>query len=83
MELGGTRYSAPDRLCGQRVTVRLGLDGRIRVLDHDGAIVAEHRRQPAPAGWQTVPGHHARLWQQALAVERRALSVYAEVGQCS
>jgi hypothetical protein len=27
----------------------------------------------------TVPAHHAILWQQALAVERRDLSVYEEV----
>jgi len=83
VEMRGTRYSVPDRLCGQRLTVHLGLDGRLTILDPDGVVVAEHRQEPAAQGWQTIPGHHARLWRDTLGVERRALAVYAEVGQCS
>jgi transposase len=83
VEVRGTRYSVPDTFCGQPVTVRLELEGRIRLIDAEGEIVAEHRQQPAAAGWQTVPGHHARLWRDTLGVERRDLAVYAEVARCS
>ena len=83
VEVRGTRYSVPDRLCGQPVTVRLRLDGGITVVDPDDAIAAQHRQQPAGSGWQTVPGHHAQLWRDTLGVERRDLAIYAEVGQCS
>ncbi len=83
VDVRGNRYSVPDGLCGQEVAVRIGLDDRITILDPEGRVVAEHLQLPAARGWQTVPGHHARLWQQALAVERRALSAYAEVVPCN
>ena len=43
--------------------------------------VAEHRLRPAGAGWQSIPAHHAALWQDTLQVERRGLAVYEEAGQ--
>jgi hypothetical protein len=60
------------------VVVRVSMDGDISVYADD-ALIAQHRLQRAAEGWVTVPAHHAILWQQALAVERRDLSVYEEV----
>jgi hypothetical protein len=45
--------------------------------------VAQHRRQPATQGWATVPDHHAGLWADTLAVERRPLAAYEEVATWS
>ena len=58
----------PDRLCGREVSLRLALDGAVRVFDGEGLLVAEHRLKPAAEGWQRIPGHHDRLWREALAV---------------
>ncbi|ENF90216.1 putative transposase, partial [Escherichia coli P0305260.13] len=33
----------------------------------------------ASSGWQTVPEHHAPLWQQVSQVEHRPLSAYEEL----
>ena len=81
VDVRGNRYSVPDALCGQAVTVRITLDGELAVYDAEHIIVAQHRLQPAHAGWQTVPAHHAALWRSTLQVARRDLSVYEEVGQ--
>jgi transposase len=82
VEVRGNRYSVPSHLVGQLVVVRIGLDETLRVEQED-QLVATHRLQPAQTGWVTVPDHHAALWQQALAVERRSLAVYEEAGQWS
>jgi transposase len=82
IDVRGNRYSVPDEIRGSTVTVRIGLDGRLRVYA-DEIKVAEHRLRSASEGWVTVPSHHARLWQQTLRVERRELSVYEEVARCS
>lgn len=82
IDVRGNRYSVPDHLCGQTVAVRIGLEGELRVLVGDQLVTAQ-RLQPAARGWVTVPDHHRRLWQQALAVERRELSAYEEVIPCS
>ncbi|EIQ37981.1 hypothetical protein SS323385_5234 [Shigella sonnei 3233-85] len=37
-------------------------------------LVASHRLCSASSGWQTVPEHHAPLWQQVSQVEHRPLS---------
>ena len=79
VEVRGNRYSVPDRLCGQRVAVRITLDGQLTVFDAKDRVVAEHRLTPAHAGWVTAPAHHQRLWDETLKVERRDLAVYAEV----
>ena len=82
IDVRGNRYSVPAELCGKMVTIRIGLDGELLV--YAGELkVAEHRLRSAADGWVTVPSHHARLWDQTLSVERRDLSVYEEVLQCS
>ena len=47
----------------------------------DPRVHGTHRQRPAGAGWQTIPAHHAALWQDTLQVERRGLAVYEEAGQ--
>lgn len=78
IDVRGNRYSVPDRLVNQTVTVRIGLDETIRVYAAD-ELVCRHQRQPATAGWATVPEHHAQLWHDAVQVEQRPLTVYAEL----
>lgn len=63
----GNRYSVPGELAGQTVAVRLGLDDRLRVF-HADQLVASHSLRPAEAGWNTVPDHHAALWQATVNV---------------
>lgn len=75
----GNRYSVPADYCGQRVTVRVGLDDSLRIVDGDERVIARHRLRPATAGWTTVAEHHAPLWQQ-VAVEVRDLAAYEEAG---
>ena len=82
VEVRGNRYSVPADLCGRMVTVRISMEGDIRVYAAD-ALVVQHRLQSASEGWVTVPAHHAMLWQQTLAVERWDLSVYEEVARCN
>jgi Integrase core domain len=80
IEVRGNRYSVPGHLSGQRVSIRLSLDGVLSVFEGEQRV-AEHRLQPADGGWVTVPQHHTSLWQDALRVERRPLEVYEEVAQ--
>lgn len=82
IEVRGNRYSVPAHLTGQRVSIRLSLEGVLSVYAGE-QLVAQHRLQPQERGWVTVPQHHAPLWQQALQVERRPLRVYEEVAQWS
>ncbi len=83
VEVRGNRYSVPDHLCGQPVTVRIALDGRFGVYDVEGQLVVEHQPRPVGEGWSTVPGHHERLWRETLQVEQRDLSAYEEAAQWS
>jgi transposase len=80
VEVRGNRYSVPATLVGQVVIVRIGLDECLRVYQ-DEHLVATHQLVSASAGWVTLPEHHAALWQAALSVEQRPLSVYEEAGQ--
>jgi transposase len=82
VEVRGNRYSVPDRLCGSVVTVRISLDGVLSVYDEDEKVI-EYRLRPVTEGWVTTPGHHDRLWREALSVEHRDLSVYEEAASCS
>lgn len=82
VEVRGNRYSVPDQLVGKTVAIRIGLDGLFSVHDGD-TLVVSHRLRPASEGWVTVPEHHARLWRQAVAVDRRPLTVYEEVATCN
>jgi hypothetical protein len=77
VEVRGNRYSVPDTYAGQVVPIRITLAGELVVYDADEVIVA-HRLQERSAGWVTVPGHHAALWQRTLNVEHRPLADYAE-----
>ncbi len=78
IDVRGNRYSVPASLVAQTVTVRIGLEGTLRVY-HAEQLVASHTLQRAEQGWSTVPEHHADLWKEALQVERRPLEAYAEV----
>jgi len=78
IDVMGNRYSVPAHLCGERVVIRRSLDGKLKVFDAQGTLVAEHRLRAAHEGWQIVPDHHARLWQD-LSVQTRSLSAYEEV----
>ena len=82
IDVRGNRYSVPDELCGKMVTIRIGLDGELLVYTDEIKVACHRLRSPAD-GWVTVPSHHARLWGQTTSVERRDLSVYEEVLQCS
>jgi transposase len=75
VEVRGNRYSLPAALAGQSVRIRISLDGRVAIYA-DEQLVAEHALRPAAHGWVTVPDHHAALWADTLAVERRPLAVY-------
>ncbi len=82
VEVRGNRYSVPDDLRGQLVTVRIGLDGHFRVLSESETVI-EHLMRPVSEGWVTVPAHHTRLWAETLNVQRRDLATYEEVVSCS
>lgn len=78
IDVRGNRYSVPAELVGQRVAVRIGLDGALRVYQAE-TLVAIHTLRSRQAGWSTVPEHHVELWKDALKVEQRSLSAYEEV----
>lgn len=78
IDVRGNRYSVPAGLVGQRVAVRIGLDGLLRVYQAE-TLVATHTLRSAQEGWSTVAAHHLELWDEALKVERRPLAVYEEV----
>lgn len=84
IDVGGNRYSVPDPLRGGTVSVRIGLDGVLRIYDPadphpDRLPVAIHTRRSIREGWVTVAEHHAELWQTTLKVEQRSLQAYEEV----
>lgn len=84
IDVGGNRYSVPDKLCGAEVAVHIGLDGVLKVYDGAGELVARHLLKPVAEGWGYEPAHHRTLWEQALpTVERRPLEVYEEVARWS
>ena len=78
IEVCGNRYSVPDAFAGQVLPIRITLEGELVVYDCEQVIVT-HRLQDRSAGWVTVPGHHAALWQRTLQVEQRPLAAYEEV----
>lgn len=77
----GNRYSVPDHLRGATVSIRISLDGLLRVTD-GSAVVAEHRIKERELGWATIPKHHESLWE-SLKVQHRDLSIYEEVTRCN
>jgi transposase len=78
VDVRGNRYSVPAELVGQRVAVRIGLDGALRIYQSE-TLVATHTLRSRQEGWCTTPEHHSDLWREALQVEQRPLSVYEEV----
>lgn len=78
IDVRGNRYSVPAHLLGQRVAVRIGLDGSLRVYQAEN-LVATHTLRNRQDGWVTASEHHASLWKDTLQVEQRSLSVYEEV----
>lgn len=77
VEVRGNRYSVPDNLVGQVVSVWIGLDDRLRVVA-DEQIVAQHQLRPRTQGWVSLPEHHAQLWRDAVHVVQRQLEAYEE-----
>jgi transposase len=78
VDVEGNRYSVPSVLSGQTVTVRIGLEGTLRVY-HAEKLVATHTLKDKTAGWSTIPEHHASAWKDVMKVEQRPLATYAEV----
>jgi transposase len=78
IDVRGNRYSVPAVLAGQRVTVRIGLDGLLRIYQAD-QVVARHQLQSRQAGWSTLREHRSEMWKSTLQVEQRSLVVYEEV----
>jgi transposase len=79
IEVRGNRYSVPAALAGQRVAVRIGLDGLLRVYQSE-TLVASHTLKDRREGWSTLPEHRSEMWKSTLPqVEQRALAVYEEV----
>lgn len=77
IDVRGNRYSVPAQLVGQRVAVRIGLDGTLRVYLAE-TLVATHTLRSVREGWSTVAEHHAELWKETLKVEQRDLAAYEE-----
>jgi transposase len=82
IDVRGNRYAVPDELRGSAVTVRITLDGMLRVYAGESHVVT-FRLRPREQGWALVPGFHERMWRETLRVERRDLSVYEEVAGCT
>ncbi|HBZ57176.1 MAG TPA: IS21 family transposase [Syntrophobacteraceae bacterium] len=78
IDVRGNRYSVPATLVGQRVSVRIGLDGLLRVYQAD-TLACSHMLRSKQEGWSTVAKHHAELWESTLHVEQRSLAAYEEV----
>lgn len=78
IDVRGNRYSVPAALVGQRVSVRIGLDGLLRVFQAD-SLVSSHMLRSRQAGWSTIPEHQAEMWKSTLQVEQRSLAAYEEV----
>lgn len=78
IEVRGNRYSVPAHLVGQIVSIRLSLDGELRVYARD-ELVTRHLLQVATTGWVGLPEHQRQLWQSTLQVEQRPLQAYEAV----
>ena len=79
VSINDVRYSVPGHLVGQRLALRIQLDGWIELTDLAGTVVARHRKAEGDQRVVTIAEHHAALWSQ-VRVEARDLGYYAEVG---
>ena len=84
IEVRGNRYSVPPNLVGQRVVVRIGLDGRLRIYQAD-RVIASHWLKNRQEGWSTLAEHQSAMWKSTLSfenlqlqVEQRSLAAYEE-----
>jgi transposase len=77
VDVRGNRYAVPAEFAGKMLTVRIGLDGRLRVF-HLETLVVEHTLRSVREGWGLKPELHAGLWKHALQVEVRPLQAYEE-----
>jgi transposase len=77
VDVRGNRYAVPAEFVGKMLTVRIGLDGRLRIF-HLETLVVEHTLRSIREGWGRKPELHAELWKKALNVEARPLQVYEE-----
>jgi len=79
IEVRGNRYSIPAAVAGQRVAIRIGLDGLLRIYQQE-TLIASHQLKPRQAGWSTQAEHRAEMWNTTLPqVEQRSLADYEEV----
>jgi transposase len=79
IEVRGNRYSVPATEAGQRVAVRIGLDGLLRVY-HSENLVASHILKSRREGWSTLAEHRTEMWKTTFPqVEQRSLAIYEEV----
>lgn len=79
IEVRGNRYSVPAAVAGQRVAVRIGLEGLLRIY-HSESLVASHSLKSRQEGWSTHAEHRTEMWKTTLPqVEQRPLVVYEEV----
>jgi transposase len=78
IDVRGNRYSVPATFVGQRVAVRIGLNGLLRVFQAD-QLVTSHQLKSRQEGWSTFREHRSEMWQTTLQVEQRSLAVYEEV----
>jgi len=79
VSVDGVRYSVPGHLVGQRLALKVQLDGWIELADLAGGVVARHRKVSGDQRVVTIAEHHAALWSQ-VRVQARELDYYAEVG---
>ncbi|MEW5873522.1 MAG: IS21 family transposase [Chloroflexota bacterium] len=84
IEVRGNRYSVPPNLAGQRVAVRIGLDGLLRIYQADN-LVASHWLKSRKEGWSALAEHQSAMWKSTLSfenpqlqVEQRSLAAYEE-----
>lgn len=79
IDVRGNRYSVPPTFVGQRVAVRIGLDGLLRIFQADQRV-ASHTLKSPQEGWSTFREHQSAMWKSTLPqVEQRSLAVYEEV----
>ena len=79
IEVRGNRYSVPAAVAGQRVAVRIGLDGLLRIYQAEN-LIASHSLKSRQEGWSTLVEHRTEMWKSTVPqVEQRPLAIYEEV----
>ena len=80
VDVRGNRYAVPGELCGEAVTVRIGLDGLLRIF-HREQLVIDYRLRSGSGQTIAAAGVHKSLWDAVGGepVQQRPLAVYEEV----